>query len=209
MLRRSTSPYPRPRGPLARPVLIATTLALSAVLAAPGSASAEMDITDAVWLTGHSYGETVEDADILAALDRIGRNGGSTVEEEDRQRLLGWANGLWEVRQTALDQVGDPYYYGGSGPDSFDCSGLTSFAWRAVGVELPHNSGAQASATTSIARHEVRVGDLVFYGSPIHHVAMYIGDGKVVEAPSWGKSVRVTAEGWHRGDIVGYGRVSY
>lgn len=107
---------------------------------------------------------------------------------------------------TALDQVGKPYRWGGGGPDSFDCSGLTSFAWRAAGVSLPHSSRAQFSATTRISRGDLQPGDLVFFGSPIHHVAMYIGGGDVVEASRSGVPVRVSSRALGRSDIAGYGR---
>ncbi|MEX1177396.1 MAG: NlpC/P60 family protein [Nitriliruptor sp.] len=108
--------------------------------------------------------------------------------------------------EVALAQVGKPYKWGGTGPSSFDCSGLTGYAWRAAGVTLPRVSRDQYSGTQRINRGDLRPGDLVFYHSPISHVAMYIGDGKVVEAPSSGKYVRVSSTGLSRSGIVGYGR---
>jgi cell wall-associated NlpC family hydrolase len=111
---------------------------------------------------------------------------------------------------TALAQVGKPYRYGGSGPSNFDCSGLTSFAWRAAGVEITRTSRSQYAYTKRISRGEVQPGDLIFYGrsvSRISHVAMYIGGGRVVEAPYSGQNVRVRSDGMARNDIVGYGRV--
>ena len=113
--------------------------------------------------------------------------------------------------QTAVDaamsQIGKPYQWGGSGPNSYDCSGLTSWAWAHAGVSLPHSSRMQYGATTRISRADLQPGDLVFFGSPIHHVAMYIGDGNVVEAPYSGATVRVNGRAMSRGDIAGYGRV--
>jgi len=79
------------------------------------------------------------------------------------------------------------------------------WAWAQAGVSLPHNSGMQYGATARISQSALQPGDLIFYGSPIHHVAMYIGNGQVVEAPYSGQSVRVA--GAFRSDIVGYGRV--
>jgi peptidoglycan DL-endopeptidase CwlO len=105
----------------------------------------------------------------------------------------------------ALAQVGDPYVWAAAGPDSFDCSGLTMYAWAQAGVSLPHNSGMQYAATTRVAQADLQPGDLLFFGSPIHHVAMYIGNGQMVEAPYSGASVRVTAA--FRSDYVGGGRV--
>ena len=107
---------------------------------------------------------------------------------------------------TALAQVGKPYQWGGGGPNSFDCSGLTSFGWRAAGVSLPHSSRAQMSATSRVSRGDLQPGDLVFFGSPVHHVAMFIGGGQVVEASRSGVPVQVSSRALGRSDIAGYGR---
>jgi cell wall-associated NlpC family hydrolase len=104
----------------------------------------------------------------------------------------------------ALAQVGDPYQWGGAGPDSFDCSGLTMYAWAQAGVGLPHNSAMQYSSTARVAQADLEPGDLLFFGSPIHHVGMYIGSGQMVEAPYTGAFVRVTSA--FRSDYVGAGR---
>jgi peptidoglycan DL-endopeptidase CwlO len=107
---------------------------------------------------------------------------------------------------TALAQVGKPYQWGGGGPNSFDCSGLTSYAWRAAGVSLPHSSRMQYGATRRISRGDLQPGDLIFFGSPIHHVAMYIGNGNVVEASRSGVPVRTSSSALGRRDIAGYSR---
>jgi cell wall-associated NlpC family hydrolase len=104
----------------------------------------------------------------------------------------------------ALSQIGKPYQWGASGPDSYDCSGLTMWAWAHAGVSLPHNSGAQYSATKHVPRPDLAPGDLLFYGNPIHHVTMYIGNGQMVEAPYTGSHLRVTSVA--RSDYVGAGR---
>jgi cell wall-associated NlpC family hydrolase len=90
----------------------------------------------------------------------------------------------------ALRQVGKPYEWGAAGPNSFDCSGLTMWAWRAGGVSLPHYTGAQYSATTHISMSQLQPGDLVYAGD-MSHMAMYIGNGNIVEAPHTGANVRV------------------
>jgi len=126
-------------------------------------------------------------------------------EREEREKLE--TPGQVAV-QTALAQLGKPYRWGGSGPGSFDCSGLVVYSYRAAGVtDLPHSSGALYGATARISRSELRPGDLVFYHSPISHVAIYMGDGKVVEAPNSGNDVRIRNDGLTRSGIVGYGRV--
>jgi len=106
----------------------------------------------------------------------------------------------------ARRQIGKPYRYGASGPNSFDCSGLTSFAWRAGGRTLPHSSRAQWSATSRVPIGALQPGDLVFYGRPIHHVGIYVGDGQMVEASETGEPVRQTTI--YRSDLVGAGRVN-
>ncbi|HYI44282.1 MAG TPA: NlpC/P60 family protein [Actinomycetota bacterium] len=106
--------------------------------------------------------------------------------------------------EAALSQVGKPYQWGAAGPDSYDCSGLTMWAWAQAGVGLPHNSGAQYSATVRVDQSDLASGDLMFFGSPIHHVAMYIGNGQMVEAPYSGQTVRVVSAS--RSDYVGAGR---
>jgi peptidoglycan DL-endopeptidase CwlO len=104
----------------------------------------------------------------------------------------------------ALSQVGKPYQWGGAGPNSYDCSGLTMWAWAQAGVSLPHNSGMQYAATARVAQSDLEPGDLLFFGSPIHHVGMYVGNSQMVEAPYSGQTVRVTAA--FRSDYVGAGR---
>lgn len=104
----------------------------------------------------------------------------------------------------ALSQVGKPYQWGASGPDSYDCSGLTMWAWAHAGVSLPHNSGMQYNSTPRVPQNDWQPGDLLFFGDPIHHVAMYIGNGQMVEAPYTGSRVRVNSA--YRSDYVGAGR---
>jgi cell wall-associated NlpC family hydrolase len=103
----------------------------------------------------------------------------------------------------AKAQVGKPYSFGADGPDSFDCSGLTMMAWAQAGVSLPHSSSAQYGATRHISSSELQPGDLIFYYSPISHVAIYVGGGMQVAATHTGDFVRLQA--LHSG-IVGYGR---
>jgi cell wall-associated NlpC family hydrolase len=88
--------------------------------------------------------------------------------------------------QTAVDtaraQVGKAYEYGGAGPDTFDCSGLTQYAYRAAGIELPHSSGGQSELGTPVDRANLMPGDLVFFYEPVRHVGIYVGDGQMVDA---------------------------
>lgn len=92
--------------------------------------------------------------------------------------------------QTARAQIGKPYEWSGSGPNSFDCSGLTMYAWASAGVQLPHSSRAQYSSLPKVSRSQIRPGDLLFFGSPIHHVGIYEGNGIMINAPETGENVR-------------------
>ena len=92
---------------------------------------------------------------------------------------------------TALAQVGDRYVYGATGPNSFDCSGLTSFSYKAAGISLPRTSKAQSTFGTPVSKGNLQPGDLVFFYSPVSHVAMYIGNGQIVHALNSSKPVQV------------------
>ncbi len=91
----------------------------------------------------------------------------------------------------AESRVGDPYVFGGAGPSAFDCSGLVEWAYAQVGISLPHFSGAQYAATIHISMSELQPGDLVFFGDPAQHVAIYVGNGMIVEAAHLGVPVHI------------------
>jgi peptidoglycan DL-endopeptidase CwlO len=110
----------------------------------------------------------------------------------------------------ARAQLGKPYQWAADGPATFDCSGLTMRAWQAGGISLPHWSVAQWQVSTPVSPANARPGDLVFfaynlndYGS-IHHVALYIGNGLMIEAPYTGATVRISSV--DRPDLFGFAR---
>ncbi|GAA5176911.1 C40 family peptidase [Rugosimonospora acidiphila] len=92
----------------------------------------------------------------------------------------------------ACSLISHPYGWGDAGPTYYDCSGLTMVAWEAAGVSLPHNAAEQYAATRRVSSSQLQIGDLVFYGSDLHHVALYIGNGWVVHAPREGEDVMET-----------------
>ncbi len=95
--------------------------------------------------------------------------------------------------RAALSYLGVPYCWGGASRACVDCSGLTMLAWGAAGVNLPHYSGAQMADSTPVPLNDLMPGDLLFYGpGGSQHVAMYLGDGKMIEAPYTGAYVWVT-----------------
>lgn len=95
------------------------------------------------------------------------------------------------VIQAALSRIGSPYSWGGSGPSAFDCSGLVMWSFQQAGVSLPHSSQALARGGQPVSRDQMRPGDLVTYYSDASHVGIYIGDGMMVHASTYGTPVRV------------------
>lgn len=119
-------------------------------------------------------------------------SGGDTSTSSAGRTAVAWA----------LRQVGKPYRWAADGPEAYDCSGLTMRAWERAGVSLAHYSVAQYDQTRRVSYTSMRAGDLIFYArdtsrpSTIHHVTMYIGGGRMVEAPYTGADVRVVPVRW-------------
>jgi cell wall-associated NlpC family hydrolase len=111
----------------------------------------------------------------------------------------------YKAAQFACSQAGKPYLWAAAGPNSYDCSGLVMAAWATQGVYMPHNSQAMRTVMPYVNRADLQVGDLVFYYSTLHHVAIYVGDGKIMQAPSAGDFVRMSVMDT-AGPINSYGR---
>jgi cell wall-associated NlpC family hydrolase len=90
----------------------------------------------------------------------------------------------------ARSQIGKPYVWGATGPDSYDCSGLTQAAWNAAGISLPRTTYDQVNAGTTVSLANAQPGDLVFFYDDVTHVGIYIGNGKMIHAPKPGAYVR-------------------
>ncbi len=121
--------------------------------------------------------------------------------------ITGWVNSKYitvqsdtnsrtaKVIEVAKNQIGKPYEWGGDGPNSFDCSGLTSYAYKqGANVTLPRVSREQANVGTSINKADLKSGDLIFFaadGKSVNHVALYIGNSQYIHAPRPGEFVRV------------------
>jgi cell wall-associated NlpC family hydrolase len=89
----------------------------------------------------------------------------------------------------AVSQLGKPYRYGGAGPDSYDCSGLTQRAWRIAGVSIPRTTQEQAHIGSPVALSRIRPGDLVVFYADESHVGIYAGSGKVIVSPHSGSVI--------------------
>lgn len=115
----------------------------------------------------------------------------------------------------ARQQIGQPYRYGGESraEGGFDCSGLTSYAWRQAGVTLPRTSAAQHTYAQKITKAQLQPGDFVFYSSggprgTVSHLALYAGGGRIIQAQKAGLPVKEqSVDTWWTTNLVGYGRV--
>jgi peptidoglycan DL-endopeptidase CwlO len=121
-----------------------------------------------------------------------GSTSGSSSAAEAPAAAAAPASGVaGTVVATAMAQRGKPYVWAAGGPGSFDCSGLTQYAFRAAGISLPHSSKMQSQMGTAVSRANLQPGDLVFFYSPVSHVGIYIGNGQMVHAPTSGDVVKV------------------
>jgi cell wall-associated NlpC family hydrolase len=107
----------------------------------------------------------------------------------------------------ALAQVGKPYVWGTAGPSTYDCSGLTMASYAAAGISLPHSAAQQYGYGTHVSFDQLQPGDLMFYYSPIGHVTMYVGDGRMISAPQTGDVVKVIPASDDMSDFVGATRL--
>ena len=116
-----------------------------------------------------------------------------------------------KIVKLARKQLGDRYSAGQSGPNAFDCSGLVRYVFKKVlHRELPHYSGAQYRISHRVSRKNARPGDLVFFlRGGAHHVGIYIGKGRMIDAAGYGEGVRVspTSGSWWGRTFTGMGRI--
>ncbi|MBV2355576.1 C40 family peptidase [Streptomyces sp. J2-1] len=133
-----------------------------------------------------------EKADLAAQQERASRSSTERVDLGDTPPASGRAAAAFAAAQ---GRIGSPYVYGASGPSSFDCSGLTSWAYAQAGVSIPRTSEAQATIGPHLSMSQLQVGDLVFFYGDLHHVGLYAGNGQVLHAPHTGAVVRYEAIG--------------
>lgn len=110
-------------------------------------------------------------------------------------QVTGDSIGVQAVR-LALTRIGDPYVWGGAGPNDFDCSGLVVWAYGQLGISLEHFTGDLWNEGEHVSRSELEPGDLVFFYADLGHVGIYIGNGMMVDAPTFGQDVQVQPVMW-------------
>jgi len=106
----------------------------------------------------------------------------------------------------ALTRVGDPYVWAAAGPNAFDCSGLVVWAYAQIGISLPHFTGYLWNSGMHVSKSQLEPGDLVFFFASISHVGIYVGNGLMVDAPTFGQVVHVEQVFW--GAYVGAVRIA-
>jgi cell wall-associated NlpC family hydrolase len=132
-----------------------------------------------------------EDRDRLAKLALEQENADQASSLEAAKSASGVTGRAGIALKFALKQIGDKYVFGADGMVYWDCSGLTMRAFEAAGVSLPHSSAAQSRMGKSVPFNKKQPGDLLFFGRPVSHVAIYLGGGRMVHAPRSGSRVKV------------------
>ena len=94
--------------------------------------------------------------------------------------------------EIAKQYIGVPYVWGGTTPNGFDCSGLMQYVYAQLGINISRTTSTQINDGRAVSRDELVLGDLILFGSPVHHVGMYIGDDNFIEAPYTGEYVKIT-----------------
>lgn len=183
---------------VARNTAAATAAAAVATLANPMAANAEQ-----VVVPGTDMKVDVPNVDVGSALQGVpnvpgadqliaslpGQNNNNyvAIAESPMNPVVGNTNSTGEsILAAARSKIGSPYVWGAAGPNAFDCSGLTTWAYRQVGKEIPRTSYAQAAQGQKVSRDQLQPGDIVVFYSGASHVGIYAGNGKVVHAVTQG-----------------------
>ena len=195
-------------------VIVAALVAGLATLTIPSAARAQTPAAAPIVSAGPAF--AVEKSAILAASARAAAS--TRVVSIRRAEAAAQAAQAAKVQAlrtrivtVAKRQIGDRYSAGATGPSAFDCSGLTRYVYKvATGKELPHQSHAQYAKVKRIKRSQAQPGDLVFFfRGGAHHVGIFIGDGRMVDAAGYGEGVRISpiSGSWWGRTYTGMGRL--
>ncbi|GAB3696042.1 C40 family peptidase [Saccharopolyspora tripterygii] len=175
-------------------------------------AGAEKAEADAARLEGDIAGRKKEmDAQVAKVKEQY-----NELSEKDKGILSGVKSTVGQLAgsgaaikavNAALSKQGSPYVYGAKGPSQFDCSGLVQYAYKQAGVDLPGSTRSQVSVGRSVSQSEMKPGDIIFFYSSASHDGIYIGNGKMVHAPTEGQTVTVE-EVEYMGEINSVRRVA-
>lgn len=150
---------------------------------------------------------------LFTALPKVNRAMSAIVTREkvvNQFRVIQANGNAATVIDFAMQQIGDPYVWGGNGPNGWDCSGLMVGAFSQIGVDLPRTSRAQFTVGSPVAYGQWAPGDLLFYGSSaseIHHVVLYIGNGQIIHASTFGVPVKIDTVKGGGNDYYGARRI--
>ena len=124
------------------------------------------------------------------------KNGKAIIIDKNQSSSSGSGNGSDKASRLisiAKSKLGLPYVWGATGPKSFDCSGLTSWCYKQIGITIPRTSRDQGKAGKYVSKSNLQPGDLIFFNNPISHVGMYIGNGNMIHAPKPGDVVKIVS----------------
>ncbi len=196
-------------------VAILATALVAGLATIPSVARAQSSVPATAAIVNAAPITAVEKSAILARVKATTRAQAPSIRQAEvaaRKAQLAKVQKLrTRIVTVAKKQVGDRYSAGASGPSAFDCSGLTRYVYKvATGKELPHHSRAQYAKVKRIKRSQAKPGDLVFFfRGGAHHVGVYIGKGRMVDAAGYGKGVRVSpiSGSWWSRTYSGMGRL--
>jgi cell wall-associated NlpC family hydrolase len=159
---------------------------------ASGYDAATKHLADALPAAMHRADATQIIAASRATVTRARSGGGGSAHNATPVPVVTGSGKGVAALQAAMKQIGKPYVWGAAGPSSFDCSGLVLWAYKQIGVSLPHSSSIQSTMGTPVSRDQLQPGDLVFFYSPVSHVGIYAGNGKVLNASTSGQPVQLS-----------------
>ncbi|WP_238591912.1 C40 family peptidase [Pseudonocardia sp. EC080625-04] len=180
----------RTTAPALRVAVVATAAAAAALSVLPAAAAAPADAAPAP--AASVTRDVAPAATVLPAAPAPAVNPAAQNVAKAAAPAARAAAARSSALSTAMAQLGKPYSWGATGPSAFDCSGLVSYAYKKAGKDVPRTSKAQASAGTKVSKSNLQAGDLVFFYSPVSHVGIYMGDGKIVHASTSGEPVKVS-----------------